>query len=128
MSPMAAGMNFAASFVVLLPFYLYSNCPAAFNWAVTFRSIHETSCRPCRWRIPFEYPGLAAGPKWRVDFTGPRETGCAVPAGWACLIAACVERGDELVGHGHSNAERQAAFDEARERDLLLACRHRMQA
>jgi len=43
------------------------------------------------------------------------------------LVAACVARGDELVGHGHSNAERQGALDEAGERELLLHCRHRMQ-
>jgi peptidoglycan/xylan/chitin deacetylase (PgdA/CDA1 family) len=43
------------------------------------------------------------------------------------LVAACVARGDELVGHGHTNAERQAAFDEAGERALLLHCRQQMQ-
>jgi peptidoglycan/xylan/chitin deacetylase (PgdA/CDA1 family) len=44
------------------------------------------------------------------------------------LIAACVARGDELVGHGHSNAERQAALGEAGERDLLAHCRERISA
>jgi len=39
------------------------------------------------------------------------------------LIAACVARGDELVGHGHTNAERQGAMSEADERELLLRCR-----
>jgi peptidoglycan/xylan/chitin deacetylase (PgdA/CDA1 family) len=43
------------------------------------------------------------------------------------LVAACVARGDELVGHGHSNAERQGVLDEAAERELLLQCRSRMQ-
>ncbi len=43
------------------------------------------------------------------------------------LVAACVARGDELVGHGHSNAERQGALDEASERALLHMCRERMQ-
>ena len=43
------------------------------------------------------------------------------------LVAACVARGDELVGHGHSNAERQGTLDEAGERELLLHCRERMQ-
>ncbi len=42
------------------------------------------------------------------------------------LVAACVARGDELVGHGHSNAERQGVLAEADERDLLLHCRQRM--
>ena len=42
------------------------------------------------------------------------------------LVAACVARGDELVGHGHSNAERQGVLDEATERELLSACRERM--
>jgi allantoinase len=42
------------------------------------------------------------------------------------LIAACVARGDELVGHGHSNAERQAALDESGERALLQQCRERI--
>jgi peptidoglycan/xylan/chitin deacetylase (PgdA/CDA1 family) len=44
------------------------------------------------------------------------------------LVAACVARGDELVGHGHSNAERQGEWDEATERALLQRCRERMQA
>jgi peptidoglycan/xylan/chitin deacetylase (PgdA/CDA1 family) len=43
------------------------------------------------------------------------------------LVAACVARGDELVGHGHTNAERQASFDEAGERALLLHCCQQMQ-
>ena len=43
------------------------------------------------------------------------------------LVAACVARGDELVGHGHSNAERQGALDEAGERQLLLHCKGLMQ-
>ena len=42
------------------------------------------------------------------------------------LIAALVARGDELVGHGHSNAERQGGLDEASERDLLVQCRQRI--
>ena len=46
------------------------------------------------------------------------------------LVAACVARGDELVGHGHTNAERQGGFDEADERALAAgaaasACRRR---
>jgi peptidoglycan/xylan/chitin deacetylase (PgdA/CDA1 family) len=43
------------------------------------------------------------------------------------LVAAFVARGDELVGHGHSNAERQGALDEAAERALLQLCSARMQ-
>jgi allantoinase len=43
------------------------------------------------------------------------------------LVAACVARGDELVGHGHSNAERQGVLDEASERKLLTDCREIMQ-
>jgi peptidoglycan/xylan/chitin deacetylase (PgdA/CDA1 family) len=42
------------------------------------------------------------------------------------LVAACVARGDELVGHGHSNAERQGGLSEAAERELLLQCRELM--
>jgi peptidoglycan/xylan/chitin deacetylase (PgdA/CDA1 family) len=42
------------------------------------------------------------------------------------LVQACVARGDELVGHGHSNAERQGTLPEAAERALLVACRERM--
>jgi allantoinase len=44
------------------------------------------------------------------------------------LVAACVARGDELVGHGHTNAERQGGLAEADERALLLACRERLLA
>ncbi|UUX95941.1 polysaccharide deacetylase family protein [Aquabacterium sp. J223] len=43
------------------------------------------------------------------------------------LVAACVARGDELVGHGHSNAERQGTLPEAAERELLLHCRREME-
>lgn len=43
------------------------------------------------------------------------------------LVAACVARGDELVGHGHSNAERQGDFSEAAERQLLAQCHARIQ-
>jgi peptidoglycan/xylan/chitin deacetylase (PgdA/CDA1 family) len=42
------------------------------------------------------------------------------------LVAAFVARGDELVGHGHTNAERQGLLDEASERELLVRCRARM--
>lgn len=42
------------------------------------------------------------------------------------LVAAFAARGDELVGHGHSNAERQGTLDEAGERQLLNLCRSRI--
>ncbi|MDB5931998.1 MAG: chitin deacetylase 1-like [Polaromonas sp.] len=38
------------------------------------------------------------------------------------LVAAFVERGDEMIGHGHSDAERQAGFGQATERELLQSC------
>ncbi|MDN8612422.1 polysaccharide deacetylase family protein [Variovorax ginsengisoli] len=44
------------------------------------------------------------------------------------LVAASVARGDELIGHGHSNSERQADMAEAEEAALLADCRERMQA
>jgi peptidoglycan/xylan/chitin deacetylase (PgdA/CDA1 family) len=43
------------------------------------------------------------------------------------LVAALVARGDELIGHGHSNAERQGDLDEAAERALLARCRSRIE-
>ena len=42
------------------------------------------------------------------------------------VIAACVARGDELIGHGHTNAERQGGWAEATEAALLKACRERI--
>lgn len=42
------------------------------------------------------------------------------------LVAACVARGDELVGHGHTNAERQGEYDQAHELALLQSCRDRI--
>jgi peptidoglycan/xylan/chitin deacetylase (PgdA/CDA1 family) len=42
------------------------------------------------------------------------------------LLAAFTNRGDELIGHGHSNATRQAELDEAAERALLASCRERI--
>jgi allantoinase len=43
------------------------------------------------------------------------------------LVAACVKRGDELIGHGWSNSQRQAELGEVAERALLLSCRDRME-
>ncbi|WP_233151771.1 polysaccharide deacetylase family protein [Pelomonas sp. KK5] len=42
------------------------------------------------------------------------------------LLQALVARGDELVGHGHSNSQRQSDLDEAQERALLAGCRARL--
>jgi allantoinase len=42
------------------------------------------------------------------------------------LVQAFVARGDELVGHGHTNAERQASFPEAIERQLIADSRARI--
>lgn len=39
------------------------------------------------------------------------------------LLQAFVDRGDEMIGHGHTNAERQGEWDEAREQALLRDCR-----
>jgi allantoinase len=39
------------------------------------------------------------------------------------VIAACVARGDEIIGHGHTNAERQSTMPESLERELLQSCR-----
>ncbi|MEI7443739.1 MAG: polysaccharide deacetylase family protein [Burkholderiales bacterium] len=44
------------------------------------------------------------------------------------LVAAFAERGDELIGHGHTNAERQGTMPEAEERALLADCRERILA
>ena len=37
-------------------------------------------------------------------------------------VDACVKRGDELIGHGHTNSERQGEFSEENERKLLQDC------
>ncbi len=42
------------------------------------------------------------------------------------LVSAFAERGDELIAHGHTNAERQGGWPEAEERALLAHCRDRM--
>ena len=43
------------------------------------------------------------------------------------VIEAFVARGDELIGHGHTNAERQGVLAEADERTLLIDCRRRIE-
>ena len=43
------------------------------------------------------------------------------------LIQAFAQRGDELIGHGHSNSMRQGAFSEEDERALLTGCRERIE-
>ena len=43
------------------------------------------------------------------------------------LIEACVKRGDELIGHGHTNSERQGEFSEEKEKALLRDCRARIE-
>jgi peptidoglycan/xylan/chitin deacetylase (PgdA/CDA1 family) len=42
------------------------------------------------------------------------------------VIEAFVKRGDELIGHGHTNSERQGTLSEAEERKLLEGCRTRI--
>ena len=42
------------------------------------------------------------------------------------LVDAFVKRGDELVGHGHTNSERQGEMSEKAERALLEYCRDRI--
>jgi allantoinase len=42
------------------------------------------------------------------------------------LVRACVERGHELVGHGHTNAQRQGDLEEAAEAALLREARARL--
>jgi len=42
------------------------------------------------------------------------------------VIEAFVRRGDELIGHGHTNSERQGSMSEADERALIAACRDRI--
>ena len=44
------------------------------------------------------------------------------------LVAACAARGDEIIGHGHTNAERQGGLGEADERSLIERCRDRIAA
>lgn len=43
------------------------------------------------------------------------------------LLQAVMARGDELVGHGHSNAYRQSDYSEADEGALLAGCRARIE-
>ena len=42
------------------------------------------------------------------------------------VVEAFVKRGDELIGHGHTNSERQGEMAEEDERALLAACSERM--
>ena len=42
------------------------------------------------------------------------------------VVEAFVARGDELIAHGHTNAERQGAMTESDERALIEHCRDRM--
>jgi allantoinase len=42
------------------------------------------------------------------------------------VVEAFVARGDELIGHGHTNSERQGTMDEDAERDLVVHCRERI--
>lgn len=42
------------------------------------------------------------------------------------VIEAFVKRGDELIGHGHTNSERQGEMTAAQEKELLQNCRERI--
>ena len=44
------------------------------------------------------------------------------------LVAACRARGDEIVGHGHTNAVRQGVLGEAEERQLIETVTRRIAA
>jgi peptidoglycan/xylan/chitin deacetylase (PgdA/CDA1 family) len=43
------------------------------------------------------------------------------------VIEAFVARGDELVGHGHTNSERQSTMSEPEEKSLIEYCRDRIE-
>jgi len=40
------------------------------------------------------------------------------------LLTAFVQRGDEMIAHGHTNAVRQSVFSEEHERELILGCKN----
>lgn len=42
------------------------------------------------------------------------------------VVAAFVMRGDEIIGHGHTNSERQGVMSEGDEQTLIVACRERI--
>jgi peptidoglycan/xylan/chitin deacetylase (PgdA/CDA1 family) len=42
------------------------------------------------------------------------------------VVEAFVKRGDEIIAHGHTNAERQGSMDSAGERALVVGCRERI--
>jgi peptidoglycan/xylan/chitin deacetylase (PgdA/CDA1 family) len=42
------------------------------------------------------------------------------------VVEAFVKRGDELIGHGHTNSERQGEMSESKEKSLLEYCRDRI--
>jgi len=42
------------------------------------------------------------------------------------LVRAFADRGDELIGHGHSNSVRQSTLSPELERELLIGCRDRI--
>jgi peptidoglycan/xylan/chitin deacetylase (PgdA/CDA1 family) len=42
------------------------------------------------------------------------------------VVDAFVKRGDELIGHGHTNSERQGEMSESKEKALLEYCRDRI--
>ena len=44
------------------------------------------------------------------------------------VVEAFAARGDELIAHGHTNAQRQSDLSEDAERDLIVHCRERMAA
>jgi allantoinase len=43
------------------------------------------------------------------------------------VVAAFVDRGDEIIGHGHTNSQRQSDLSEPQERALLAHCRERIE-
>jgi allantoinase len=43
------------------------------------------------------------------------------------VIEAFVKRGDELIGHGHTNSERQGEMSESAEKELILYCKEKIE-
>ena len=43
------------------------------------------------------------------------------------VLEAFVARGDEMIGHGHTNSDRQGTMPEAREKELIEYCRDRIE-
>ena len=96
--------------------------PSARGWARSWRRAGRSptcSTSPGATTATGSAPGTCSTPSMRCACRWPRSSTARCTTTRRTWWRRCRARGDEIVGHGRTNAERQGTLDEAAERALI---------